>query len=155
LNVKSGVTHHTVRNYWVLEGWEASSIITELFNIQGDCTLKEYVFCVVCCADWLPTFRRFRVKYSNWGLRGPIDLEDGGSMFLLNVGKDVLYQSIQRKNAEEVDLSKQCCKNLKYCMEFTHQCFQFNKMYLLLKATGECNEKRRKLLRRNETVMLG
>jgi hypothetical protein len=62
---------------------------------------------------------------------------------------------MQLKNAAEVDLSKQCCKNLKYCMDFTHQCFQINKTYLLLKATREYNEKLRKLLRRKETVMLG
>ena len=53
------------------------------------------------------------------------------------------YQSIQHKNAEEVDLSKLCCKNLKHCMDFTHQCFQINKTYLLLKAIRKCNEKLR------------
>jgi len=40
---------------------------------------------------------KVRVKYSNWSLRVPIDLEDGDSTFLLNVGKYVPVYTAQER----------------------------------------------------------
>jgi len=40
---------------------------------------------------------------------------------------DRVQASASGANRKVSLFSKQCCKNLKYCMDFTHQCFQINK----------------------------